>query len=120
MLRRLTLTYAASRAAFGAGSLAMPGLMFRRSSGPAADDPAMQSIIRTFGIRDVVLGAELARAARNDDDTRRWLLLSGVCGLVDFLAMVAARKDLPEEAREMLALTAMDAISGFGLAALSR
>jgi hypothetical protein len=120
MLGRLTFMYALSRAAFGAGSLVAPGAVFRRTAGDVADRPATQSFIRTFGIRDVVLGAELARAARDGDGVRRWLLLSGVCGAVDFLALAAARDDLPEASREMLALTAMDALSGFGLAALSR
>lgn len=120
MLGRLTLMYAASRAAFGAGSLMAPGAMFRRSAGAAADSPATQSFIRTFGVRDVVLGLELARAVRRGGDTRRLLLLSGICGTVDFLAMAAARDDLPDTANEMLALTAMDAISGVGLAALTR
>ena len=120
MVRRLTLMYAASRTLFGTGSLVAPGAMFRRTAGAAADSLTTQSFIRTFGIRDVVLGAELARAVRDGGEVRRWLFLSGVCGTVDFLALYAARDELPDEVREMLAMTAMDAVSGLGLAALTR
>ncbi|HEV2812428.1 MAG TPA: hypothetical protein VGW10_04170 [Solirubrobacteraceae bacterium] len=119
-LRRLAEVYALTRAGFGAASVAAPAAVFRRSLGSPAEKPGTQSIIRSFGIRDVVLGLTLLDAVRSGGDTRRWLTLSGLCGLVDAVAIAVARDDLPEHSGEMLALAGLDAVSGFGLAALTR
>jgi hypothetical protein len=120
LLHRLANVYGVSRAAFGAASLLAPAAFLKRPAGPAVDSPATQSFIRSFGVRDVALGVQLLRALRRRDPARGLLLVSGVCGLVDLVAVGLARDDLPRRGGEMLTLTAMDAVSGLGLAALKR
>jgi hypothetical protein len=80
------------RAAVGVSLMAAPGLPLRMA-GPAEPDGATLLLMRTIGIRDLVIGLGAVAAARSggDGDGRRWTtaalasdLLDTVVGLASF------------------------------------
>ncbi len=80
-----------ARAAVGAGLLLAPGA-FLRLSGREAPTPVAVLLMRTIGIRDLVLGAGTVVASRRggDDDLRRWTSVGLASDSLDVLASVAA------------------------------
>ena len=80
-----------ARAAVGAGLLLAPGA-FLRLSAREAPTPVAVLLMRTIGIRDLVLGVGTIAAARRggDDDLRRWTAVGLASDSLDVLASVVA------------------------------
>jgi hypothetical protein len=86
---------AAGRVALGAGLLLAPGRVGRGWLGELADRPAVQSILRGFGIRDMVIGMIAMHTLENPQVGPRWQRTCAACDAVDALAALAAARDLP-------------------------
>ena len=80
-----------ARAAVGAGLLLAPGA-FLRLSAREAPTPVAVLLMRTIGIRDLVLGVGTVVAARRGgyDDLRRWTAVGLASDSLDVLASVVA------------------------------
>ena len=79
------------RAAVGAGLILAPGA-FLRLSGREAPTPVSVLLMRTIGIRDLVLGTGTVTAARrgSDGDLQRWTSVGLASDSLDVLAGLAA------------------------------
>jgi hypothetical protein len=84
-----------ARAAVGAGMVVAPGA-FLRLSGREAPTPVSVLLMRTIGIRDVVLGAGTVGAARrgSDDDLLAWNLAGLGSDSIDVAASLAAGRSI--------------------------
>ena len=92
---------------FGAGNIAQPHATARSNwIGRAARKPGAQVMIRSQGVRDLVLGAgAIAAATRSDpSELRHWMLGHTASDLTDFVATLVALDDLPKR-RGRFALT---------------
>jgi hypothetical protein len=80
-----------ARAAVGAGLLVAPGA-FLRLSGREPPTPVAVLLMRTIGIRDLVLGAGTVTAARrgSEPDLRRWTSVGLASDSLDVLASLVA------------------------------
>ena len=88
-------TLAIGRAAFGAALLLMPERVARGWLGEYAGRPAVQALVRSIGVRDLVLGAIALHTLDRPEVGPRWLATCAVVDTVDLLATGAARRDLP-------------------------
>jgi hypothetical protein len=86
---------AAGRVALGAGLLLAPGPVARGWLGELADRPAVQSVLRGFGVRDMVIGMIAMHTLENPQVGPRWQRTCAACDAVDALAALAAARDLP-------------------------
>jgi hypothetical protein len=86
---------ALGRVAFGAGLLVVPGRVGKGWLGDYAERPAVQALIRSIGIRDIVLGMIAIHTLDHPDVGPRWQATCAVVDTVDLLATGAARNDLP-------------------------
>ena len=84
-----------ARAAVGTGMALAPGA-FLRLSGREAPTPVSVLLMRTIGIRDLVLGAGTIAAARrgNDEELTHWTSAGLASDSLDVLASVAARQSI--------------------------
>jgi hypothetical protein len=86
------------RIVIGVGCVVAPSAWSRPWVGAAVDTPVARLVVRTFGIREVVMGLG-ALSARDDEETARWLRLGSIADAVDGLAVLAAWPHLPRVAR---------------------
>jgi hypothetical protein len=109
---------AVNRAAFGLNYLLRPQEARSSWIGGAARIPGAQVMIRSQGVRDVVLGAGALRAlARGDErELRAWVAGHTVCDLTDAVATWTARRRLPKKGAR-LALVVAGASTAVGAAA---
>lgn len=119
-MKALARMYGGGRIVVGLGFALAPAATTRNLIGDVADTPGAQTFIRGLGVRDVVLGTALFQALERGDAHRQWLVWSGLCGLADLAANAAVRDRLPGGGTGAVAFTALDAISGLGLALLMR
>jgi hypothetical protein len=87
---------AAGRVAYGVGLLVAPtrtagGWLGREN----LERPSVQAVVRSVGIRDVVLGMIALHTIDHPEVGPRWQATCAVVDSVDLLATVAARADLP-------------------------
>ena len=118
--RTLAGSLALSRIGFGLSYLVSPQQARSSWIGRAAKKPGAQVIIRSQGVRDVVLGSGALRAlARGDDaELRVWSTGHAVCDLADLIATWAARDGLPERrARVAMGVAAASTLVGAAAAA---
>jgi len=120
-LRRLSTVLGGGAALFGVAPLVDPRLFGRLFGIAAVDDRTVATAIRSVGVRDLVIGHGLLRAARTGDDRdlHRWLVARAACDAGDLVAVALAVRS-GERDRRFLALGALAAgATAFG-AALAR
>jgi hypothetical protein len=86
---------AAGRIAFGVALLLTPKLLARRWLGELAERPAVLALVRSIGVRDLVMGAIALHTVDRPEVGPRWQTTCAVVDTTDLLATVAARGDLP-------------------------
>ncbi len=86
---------AIGRVALGAGLLLAPGAVGRGWLGELAGRPAIQSVLRGFGVRDMVIGMIAMHTLENPQVGPRWQRTCAACDAVDAVAALAAARDLP-------------------------
>jgi hypothetical protein len=86
---------AIGRVALGAGLLLAPGVVARGWLGELAGRPAVQSVLRGFGVRDMVIGMIAMHTLENPQVGPRWQRTCAACDAVDAVAALAAARDLP-------------------------
>jgi hypothetical protein len=91
-MRRLAFGLGVGAVVFGIAPALLPSQFARRFGITAADDPTVATAIRSVGVRDVVIGAGLARAALRGEPglVRQWLLARLAADLGDALAVGVA------------------------------
>jgi hypothetical protein len=88
-------TLAIGRAVFGAALLVVPERVAKGWLGAYAERPAVHALVRSIGVRDVVLGMIALHTLDHPEVGPRWQATCAVVDTVDLLATGAARKDLP-------------------------
>jgi len=98
--KTLAAALAVNRALFGLNYLTRPQQARTSWIGRAAKKPGAQVMIRSQGVRDVVLGAGALRALARGDarELHAWVGGHTVCDLADLLATWSARDQLPRAA----------------------
>ena len=86
---------AIARAAFGAALLIVPERVAKGWLGEYAERPAVHALVRSIGVRDLVLGMIALHTLDHPEVGPRWQATCAVVDTVDLLATGAARKDLP-------------------------
>jgi hypothetical protein len=86
---------AIGRAVFGAALLIVPERVAKGWLGDYAERPAVHALVRSIGVRDVVLGMIALHTLDHPEVGPRWQTTCAVVDTVDLLATGAARKDLP-------------------------
>jgi hypothetical protein len=76
--------------AFGALPLAAPGLAARVFGLPTSANPAIASVYRSIGVRDLAIGLGLWSAATHGGNYAPWLLARAICDGGDFLGTALA------------------------------
>lgn len=93
--RELGRALAIGRVAVGAGMLLAPGVLGSGWLGELAERAAVRSLLRGFGVRDMVLGMIALHTLENPQVGPRWQKTCAACDAVDALAALAAARDLP-------------------------
>jgi hypothetical protein len=105
---------AVGRAAFGAALLIVPRTVAKGWLGEYAERPAAHALVRSVGVRDIVLGMVALHTLDHPEVGPRWLATCAVVDTVDLLATGAARSDLPAAGVAGTALLAGgSAVAGF-------
>jgi hypothetical protein len=86
---------AIGRAAFGAALLIVPGTVAKGWLGEYAERPAVHALVRSIGVRDIVLGMIALHTLDHPEVGPRWQATCALVDTVDLLATGAARSDLP-------------------------
>ncbi len=97
---------AAGRIGFGAALLLTPKLLARRWLGELAERPAVLALVRSIGVRDLVMGAIALHTLDHPEVGPRWQATCAVVDTTDLLVTVAARADLPRAGMVNTALVA--------------
>jgi hypothetical protein len=122
LAKTLGTALALNRALFGVSYLVKPQQARTNWIGRAAKKPGAQVMIRSQGVRDVVLGGGAVQAVvRNDArDLRTWMLAHTIADAADLAATWAARDDLPaRRARLAMAIAGVSTLVGAAAAAAS-
>lgn len=121
--KTMAVALALNRTAFGLNYLVRPEQARTSWIGRAARLPGAQVMIRSQGIRDVVLGAGALRAAAlgDADQLRTWAAGHAVCDAADLLVTWLARDRLPaKQAQLAMAVAAGSTVVGAAAASLIR
>ena len=86
---------AIGRAVFGAALLIVPERVAKGWLGEYAERPAVHALVRSIGVRDVVLGMIALHTLDHPEVGPRWQATCAFVDTVDLLATSAARSDLP-------------------------
>jgi hypothetical protein len=86
---------ALGRVALGAGLVLAPARLGRPWIGAVADRPGGQVVLRALGARDVLLGAIVLHLAGRGPAGARAVQAAAVADAADFVATLAARRELP-------------------------
>jgi hypothetical protein len=97
---------AIGRAVFGAALLVVPGKVAKGWLGEYAERPAVHALVRSIGVRDLVLGMIALHTLEHPEVGPRWQATCAVVDTVDLLATGAARADLPAAGVARTALVA--------------
>jgi hypothetical protein len=93
--RRGARALAIGRAVFGAALLIGPETVAKGWLGEYAERPAVHALVRSIGVRDMVLGMIALHTLDHPEVGPRWQATCAVVDTVDLLATGAARSDLP-------------------------
>lgn len=94
--RTVAKLVAYGRIATGAALLVTPRLVVGRWLGDVAESPGGSVLARTFGARDLAVGAGAAYALATGGAARPWLVAAAFTDSVDAVATLAARRALPK------------------------
>jgi hypothetical protein len=86
---------AIGRAVFGGALLIAPERVAKGWLGEYAERRAVHALVRSIGVRDVVLGMIALHTLDHPEVGPRWQATCAVVDTVDLLASGAARSDLP-------------------------
>jgi hypothetical protein len=86
---------AIGRAVFGAALLIVPERVAKGWLGEYAERPAVHALVRSIGVRDMVLGMIALHTLDHPEVGPRWQATCAIVDTVDLLATGAARNDLP-------------------------
>ena len=86
---------AVGRMAFGIALLAAPEKVATGWVGDYAKSPAVRSLARSIGVRDLVLGMIALHTVDHPEVGPRWQATCATVDSADLLAALAARSDLP-------------------------
>jgi hypothetical protein len=115
--RQLAASAGLTRVAIGAGMLLAPSRTSRMWLGAESDRAHARTLVRMLGVRDLLLGLGLWRAANGGRSTKAWLAYGAVADGVDGLAVVSGWRGLRRGGR--VAVVVLAAASAAGGAALS-
>jgi hypothetical protein len=105
----------------GAALMVAPAASARGWIGDDAARPAVQSVVRALGVRDLILGALTLHVVGREGIGYRTVATCAVADAVDFTATLAVREHLPRAgAAGVLAVAGGSALAGAGLAAALR
>jgi hypothetical protein len=93
--RSMARVLAGGRIAFGAVLLLAPRSLARRWLGELAERPGVLALVRSIGIRDLVMGMIALHTVDHPEVGPRWQATCAVVDTTDLLVTVAARGDLP-------------------------
>jgi len=111
----LNTGFGASRVLFGIVASVVPETVGRTWVGDDADRPAMRTIFRALGFRDIALGAGMVEASLRDE-AAPWLAVAALSDLGDFTATVLSRRRLdPRGVAITAALTGAATLTAAGL-----
>lgn len=115
----LNVGFGATRVLFGIVASAVPEKVGSTWVGEDADRPAMRTIFRALGLRDIALGAGMVEGALRDE-AAPWLAVAALSDLGDFTATVISRNRLdPRAVAITAALTGAATLTAAGLFALN-
>lgn len=116
--RQLARSFGLTRIAVGGAMTLLPGRASRVWLGAEAARPATQVVVRALGVRDLLLGVGLWRAANGGRSTKAWLAYGAVADATDGLAGLAGWRALPRSGRRVLVgMAAVAAAAGAALSA---
>ncbi len=111
--RQLARGIALGRVAFGIAMLLSPKRVARGWVGAAhAERPAVQALMRSIGIRDLVVGMIALHTIDHPEVGPRWQATGAAIDAVDLLATTAAASDVPVQGVVGTALIAGGAAAG--------
>lgn len=114
----INVGFGASRVLFGVVASVVPETVGRTWVGEDADRPAMRTIFRALGLRDIALGAGMVEGALRDE-AAPWLAVAALSDLGDFTATILSRRRLdPRGVAVTAALTGAATLTAAGLFAL--
>ena len=113
--RQLAQAIGAGRIVFGLGLVAAPKLA-HAWIGPVAQREDVSVVLRSFGVRDMVLGGLAIHTASKPQVAARMAAMGIVLDTVDLTATVASRRSLPATGVALLAVLAGGAIAGQAMA----
>lgn len=100
---------AATRVLIGAALLAAPTPVGRPWAGPVVDEPGARLLVRSLGVRDLLLGLGQWQSLRGslrgsggDASAQPWLGYNAAVGAVDVVATAIALPSLPRSSRVLL------------------
>ena len=113
MLDNRTLFVGGIRAAIGAGLVVAPRFAGRLWAGEGAEAPTARMFARVIGVRDLVLGAALLKAARDGEDHRTLLALGVAADAADVAGALLTWQGL-SRGRRVLVPAAAGAVAALG------
>jgi hypothetical protein len=93
--RQSAQVVAIGRVVLGAGLVLAPARVGSRWLGDLAGRPAVQSVMRGLGVRDLVIGMIALHTLDTPEVGPRWQRTCAVVDAVDALAALLAARDLP-------------------------
>lgn len=113
MLDNRTLFVGGIRSAIGAGLVLFPRFAGRLWAGPGAAQPTATMFARVIGVRDLVLGASLLKAAQDGEDHRTLLALGVAADAADVTGALLSWRHL-SASRRVLVPVAAGAVAAAG------
>jgi hypothetical protein len=110
--RDVARVLAAGRIAIGVSLLAAPRFSLGMWIGRSAASPAVGSVGRALGAREVLLGAMALHTLDRPQVAARWLRMLAACDAVDLAATAAVRRELPGYGRALIGLMASAGAGG--------
>lgn len=103
--RRIIMLWGAARVGLGVVALLAPAAVAAVWVG-SVRGPAVVVLGRALGGRDVALGLGAVLSAKNGQSMIPWVVAGGAADLVDAVATVLARSELPRGRRELVVVAA--------------
>ena len=118
MARSLEVVYGIGRLAFGAGLIVNPVPLGNVLIGKESRKPAVRTMFRFYGTRDVALGLGALRATARGDDVAPWVAAGVLSDALDATVLLTERETLPQGKRLPGVLAALGAgVAGIAILA---
>src|SRR5688572_19290018 len=113
----VTRLFALGRVAIGASMVAAPEQAGATWVGKLSERPSAQLLTSAVGVRDIALGLGAIATASKGDAARPWVLGAALGDIVDLVATLRAKDDIPDQSVIGVALLASgSALTGLWLA----